>query len=146
MEFRPHTPVTLLRGGDGEYRVAVQGRKHEVRQLEYEWSVVVLDLAGLTLWAHRLHAPPLRFVSGANGTLIVSGTPTRKIWDAYGRWQDLSKDPYVRCLAADGTPLWTWYGPGPLTSGPLVGPDGMIYVGSQGRVWALSPTGSPDVT
>lgn len=139
--FRPRSPVAVLSSPERGYQVAVQGPTYEVRQMDWQWSVALLDPAGASLWEHRLHAPPLRLVRGAGDTLVVSGTPTRERWDDYHRWQDLSADTYVRCLGPDGSPLWTWYGPGPLSNHPLVGPDGVIYVGSEGRVWALPPAG-----
>ncbi len=135
----PQAPISVVPGPDTGCRVAMQGPSYEIRQMDWRWSVVMLDSAGSQLWEHRLHAPPLRLVPGANHTLIVSGTPSRQRWNDYHRWQDLSKDIYVRCLGADGTERWTWYGPGPLSNHPLVGPDGVVYVGSEGRLWALPP-------
>jgi hypothetical protein len=138
--FVPQAPILVISGmPEDSYRVAVQGPMYEVRQMDWQWSVVMLDSSGSRLWEHRLHAPPLWLARAADDTLIVSGTPTRKRWADYGKWQDLSKDAYVRCLNADGTQRWTWYGPGPLTNHPVVGPDGVVYVGSEGRLWALPP-------
>jgi hypothetical protein len=138
----PTNPLAVLPWPDGGFRVALPGPRYEVRQMEWEWSVVMLDRAGNRLWEHLLHTEPTAVTPGPAGTLIVASRPERRRWDLYHEWQDMSKDNYVRCLDADGTERWTWYAPDWLHLLPKVSPDGMVYAGSAGRVWAL-PLGSP---
>lgn len=133
----PKPPVAVLPAAGAGFRTAVQGPRREVRRMEWQWSVVMLDDAGEPAWEHWLPTEPAGVLPGEGGTLIVAGTPTSRRWEAYGRWQDLSRDTYVRCLGPGGDGRWTWYAPGPQTHLPRRGRDGLVYVGSQGRLWAL---------
>jgi hypothetical protein len=134
----PKAPTAVVLPPEGGFRVAFQGPPREVRQMEWHWSVVMLDPAGAKLWEHRLPAAPNQFLPGRAGTLVVAGTPSLDRWDKYSAWQDLSKEVYVGSLAPDGAERWTWHGSGPLTHLPAVRPDGVVYVGSAGRLWALA--------
>jgi hypothetical protein len=133
----PDYPIGVIPDTGTGFRVAMQGRRYEVREMEWEWSLVLLDSAGNRLWEHRLPTEPTSVVPGADGTVIVSSTLTRKRWEDYHKWQDLSKDNYVRCLAPDGTARWTWYAPAWLSHLPRIGSDGFLYTGSAGRMWIL---------
>lgn len=130
-------PLTVLPHAGGDFRVAMYAGRREVRDMEYEHLVVVLDAHGETLWTHALPTKPTTLTHGADGTLIVSSTPTQKRWDDYHRWQDLSKDTYIRCFGADGEERWIWYAPGPQTQPPRLTPNGVIYLTSDGRLWVL---------
>lgn len=140
-QLATNSPVLALPGPDDGFRVALPGPQVEVRPMEWEWSVLMLDHQGEQLWQHRLPAPFSRMVAGVNGALVVAGTPTRKHWDEYHYWHDLSTHTYVRSIERDGSELFTWYGPGPLSHLPAVGPEGQICVGSEGKLWVFPPTG-----
>jgi hypothetical protein len=130
-------PIAVVRPIEDGLRVAAQGPRFEVRQMDYRWPVVLLDESGARVWQHPFPVEPRGLYAGIGGSLIVTASPSRKRWELYGRWQDLSKDVFVCCLDADGAQRWIWYPPGPLSTGAVVGPDGVIYVGAAGKLWAL---------
>ncbi|AEH07792.1 hypothetical protein FsymDg_0220 [Candidatus Protofrankia datiscae] len=132
------SPLTVLADSDNGVRVAMLGPRIEIRPMEWNWQVIMLDLGGTPLWRHQLHAPPLCLVPGPGGTLLVIASPSRKQWDDYHKWHDLSDQTFVRCLEPDGSARWTWYAPGPISHLPVVSPDGIVYVGSERRLWTLT--------
>ncbi|HEY7225968.1 MAG TPA: PQQ-binding-like beta-propeller repeat protein [Micromonosporaceae bacterium] len=131
----PGEPLTTLPAGAAA-RVALRGDDRELREMEFEHSVVGLDETGRQVWQHWLHAPPTALLPGSGGTLFVAGSPSQRRWDDYHRMQDLSAQTYVRCLGPDGSPRWTWFAPGP-QSQPQLGPDGTVYVVSQDTLYGL---------
>lgn len=130
-------PMAVVPEPAGGYQVVAAGPPVEVRQMEYEHPVVGLDATGAVRWEHRAPAAPSGIQAGPGGRVVVSATPSRRRWDDYHLWSDLSAHTFVRCLAADGTVVWTWHPPAPLSHLPAVSQDGTIYVGSAGRLWAL---------
>jgi hypothetical protein len=135
----PSQPVEVLPQLAGGFRVALRGPSTEVRKLEWQHSVVVLDPAGRQLWEHRMPAEPAALTAGTAGSLIAAATPSRTRWEQYHQWQDLSSETFVRCLDPDATIRWTWSPPSWISHHPVVGPDGVVYVGSAGTLWALAP-------
>lgn len=133
-------PITVVRPVEAGLRVAAVGGRYEVRQMDYRWPVVLLDETGTVRWQHPFPTEPRGLRAGLDGSLIVSGSPSRQRWEAYGRFHDLSKDVYVCSLDADGSEQWTWHPPGPLRPEPVVvGTDGVVYVAVEDRLWALPP-------
>jgi hypothetical protein len=132
-------PLAVLPGA--EFRLAMRGPRYEIREKEWEWSVVVLDSAGRLSWEHRLPADMKKLTAGRDGRLVIAGTPSRKRWESYHKWYDLSAESYVQSVGNDGRVEWTWPGPGPLTHLPVVGAGGTLYVGSEGKLWALPAHG-----
>jgi len=106
--------------------------------MDWQFPIVLLDARGNRLWEHQLRTPPTQLLNGRDGALFVSSTPSLTRYDRYRTWQDFSKDAYLRCLGPDGVERWTWYAPGPLTHLPVARPDGVVYLGSEGRLWALA--------
>lgn len=137
-DFVPQLPIAVLTDSAGRFAFAVQGPKHEVRQMDWQFPIVLLDARGNRLWEHQLRTPPTQLLNGRDGALFVSSTPSLTRYDRYRTWQDFSKDAYLRCLGPDGVERWTWYAPGPLTHLPVARPDGVVYLGSEGRLWALA--------
>jgi hypothetical protein len=131
-------PLVPLRHPDGGFRIVAGGGRRTIRQLEYEWPVQALDPHGRLAWEHPLHTEIADIAAKADGGLIVSATPSQWQWDTYHKWQDMSANTLVRSLDADGRQLWTWYAPGPLTHLPIVGSTGTVYVGTKGKLWALT--------
>jgi hypothetical protein len=136
------TPFAVLAGVPPLARpaVALRGPSREVRRLEWESSVVLLDESGRELWERSLPVEPGRLMASPDGTLVVSASPSRSRWDQYHQWQDLSREAFVQWLEPSGARRWTWYAPGPLSHLPVIRPDGVVYVGSDGRLWALPPS------
>jgi hypothetical protein len=134
----PGLPVEVIPDHDGGFAVAANGPRYEVGHLAYEHTIVLIGADGQTRWEHRL-APEPAAVAAATTGLIISATPTEERWQQYSRWQDLSPQTLVRSVGPDGSTRWTWHPPGAITNHPRVGPDGTVYVGATGRLWALRP-------
>lgn len=132
-------PVTVIPGLGADFRVALPAPSRELRPQDWDYGVILLDAAGRPLWEHRTTAPPASLSAGTGGAVIVAATPDRQRWDEYSPWQDLTAEVFVACLGPDGTPRWSWTPPAWLSQLPVVGPDGMVFVVSQGTVWALAP-------
>jgi outer membrane protein assembly factor BamB len=122
----PRHPALVMPTGES-FRVAIRGTDRELRQLEYDYSVVCLDETGNPLWEHRLDAPPKSLLTGVGDAIFVAATPSHRRWNDYHHYLDLSDETFIRCLGPDGTPRWTWFAPGPLGQ-PRLGPDGSVHV------------------
>lgn len=70
--------------------------------------------------------------AGVRGQVIVVATPDR---DRRRR----QAPGAVRCLAPDGTQVWVWHPPNPLTSDPVITGD-TLYATTGERFWALTVT------
>ncbi len=134
------TPLAVVPHVDGGFGVVMVGPRIEVRQMDYRWTIGLLSAEGAEQWRHTLHAKPQTMVGGRDGGVAVAASPSRKRWDDYHRWQDLSAQTFVRYLTPAGRERWTWYAPGPISHYPLVAPDGTVFVASEGKLFAL-PTG-----
>src|SRR6266498_1371637 len=126
------TPLAVVPHVDGGFGVVMVGPRIEVRQMDYRWTIGLLSAEGAEQWRHTLHAKPQTMVGGRDGGVAVAASPSRKRWDDYHRWQDLSAQTFVRYLTPAGRERWTWYAPGPISHYPLVAPDGTVFVASEG--------------
>lgn len=59
----------------------------------------------------------------------------------YRRWYDMSDQIMVRSIGPDGRTRWDWHAHTLITHGPLVTPDGVVYVGCAERLWAFPVAG-----
>jgi len=130
-------PYVTVPGAEAGYRIVGLGGRVEVAEHEWEYPVVAMEPDGRRLWEHLFPAKPRGLMSAPDGGVVVALSPTIKRWRDYHKWYDLSGETFVRYLNPDGTARWTWHLPGPLTHEPVVGADGIVYVGSEGRLWAL---------
>ncbi len=95
------------------YAIALDARKGENR-----WSIV----AGQGRVSAVMHTSPAR---AADGSLVVCGN-----------------DPYVYAFGPEGALRWNVTAPTPLTTGPVIDPQGQIYVGTScGKLLAIHPQG-----
>jgi hypothetical protein len=131
------TPLAVIPHMDGGFGVVMAGPRIEVRQMDYRWTIGLLNAQGTEEWRHTLHAKPQTMVAGPDGGVAVAASPSRKRWDDYHRWQDLSAQAFVRYLTPAGSERWTWYAPGPISHYPLIAPDGTVLVASEGKLFAL---------
>jgi hypothetical protein len=109
----------------------------EVGPMRWEYPVVAIEPDGIRAWEHRLPARASHVTPAPGGQLIVTASPSRKRWNDYHQWCDLSAETFVRSVGPDGAERWTWYAPGPVTHLPVVSPSGTVYVGCDKRLWAL---------
>jgi outer membrane protein assembly factor BamB len=105
--------------------------------MDWRYPVVCLAPGGALVWQHRLPAPAITLAATPDGGVIAAASASAQRWHDYQRWYDLSAETFVRCLGPDGQARWTWNAHGPLTHQPVVGPDGIVYVGSEQRLHAL---------
>jgi hypothetical protein len=104
--------------------------------VEVWWTVIMVDLAGVLLWSHKLAAEPLALLA-SGGRVVAVSSPSPERWRQYHPWQDLSDTLFVACIGPAGERLWTWHPPMPLTWQPAIADDGTVYVAAPERLWAL---------
>jgi hypothetical protein len=131
-------PYAVLPHAPTEYRIAGLGPQIEVRRMDWRYPIVSFEPDGRRLWEHPLPAKAIALAPAPGGNLIAAASPTATRWRDYQQWYDLSGETFVRCIGPDGTARWTWHAPGPLTHLPVVGPDGVVYVGCDQRLWAFA--------
>jgi outer membrane protein assembly factor BamB len=93
------------------------------------YGVVPVAEPGEVRW---FPARPTALLAGTEGQVIVVTTPDRdrRRGQAPGA---------VRSLAPDGTQVWVWHPPSPLTSDPVITGD-TLYATTGERLWALTVT------
>lgn len=128
-------PLAVVTGLTGGPRLAIQGPRSQVG-LDYTYRVWMVEGEG-AVWEHVMDVAPTGLREGAGGTLIVTSTPTQRRWETYHWLSPLWHETFVRCLEPDGATRWTWYAPGMISQHPVVRPDGVVYVGAAGRLYAL---------
>jgi hypothetical protein len=134
-------PVAVLHALSGDYRLAGFRGQIDNGHMDYVYPIRVLNADGTLVWEHQLPARPRGLAPAAGGGVVVGASPSPKVWREYGKWQDLSRQTFVRLVDAAGAEVWTWYAPGLVTQSPVAGPDGTVYVGSEGRLYALATPG-----
>lgn len=122
-------------------RIIGYGEQVELEPGSYGSAIRAIEWDGSPAWTHLCNAAPIGLTAGPGGSVLVSVSPTVQYWADYHRFGDLRSVTYVQCLAPDGSLRWQWHPPGPITRTPITGPDGTIYVGSEGRLWALAADG-----
>jgi hypothetical protein len=138
--LRPQLAVAP--GADG-YRVAGYLGQVDAGHMEYVYPVRMLGSDGTTIWDHRLPARGRSLASTPDGGVVAGASPTARVWREYGAWQDLSRQTFARLIGPAGAEVWTWYAPGLISHAPLAGPGGAVYVGSEGRLFALDAEWGP---
>jgi hypothetical protein len=118
-------------------RIVGLGPQVEVAHMDWRYPVVCLAPGGATVWQHLLPARATTLAATPDGGVVAAASASTQRWQDYQRWYDLSAETFVRCLGPDGRARWTWHAHGPLTHQPVVGPEGIAYVGSEQRLHAL---------
>jgi len=113
------------------------GPRREVSYATWHWSVRAIRLDGSPVWEYDLETKPRGIKADAAGNVLVWSSTTAKRWKQYHPWYDMARECVVYAISATGQKLWTWQAPGPLTHAPVIGARGEVYVGSEGRLWAL---------
>ena len=135
---RLRLPVAVLPALSGDYRLAGFRGQRDIGHMDYVYPISVLNSDGIQQWEHQLPARPQGLAPAAGGGVVAGGSPTAKVWREYGKWQDLSRQTFVRLIDGAGAEVWTWYAPGLVSQLPVAGPDGTVYVGAEGRLFALA--------
>jgi hypothetical protein len=135
--FVVKSPIRVRTGPGDDYLIAGARGQIDIGHMDYVYPLRVVRPDGSTVWEHQLSAEFTNLDVMPDGGYVVSGSPTAKVWREYGQWQDLSDRTYARLIDAAGAEVWTWYAPGLVTPAAVAGPDGTVYVGSEGRLYAL---------
>jgi len=135
-------PRVLLSGPPGRLRMAGLGGRVEIRQMEWEYEVVAFESGRPWLWEHRMPAEAVGLQPAPDGGVVALANPSATVWRDYQQWYDMSSRILVRSIGPDGGTRWSWHAHTPVTHGPLVTADGIVYVGCAERLWAFPVAGS----
>lgn len=130
-------PRTLLQAPPDALRMAGTGGRVQVRQLEWEHLVVAFESGRPWIWEHRMPVPPVVLEPAPDGGVVALANPDVTLWRKYSQWYDMSPQIMVRSIDPEGRTRWSWHAHTPITHGPLVTPDGVVYVGCAERLWAF---------
>jgi outer membrane protein assembly factor BamB len=136
-------PFVRLPAPPGVHRMAGVGGQVEVGQMEWEYQVVAFESGDGRVWEHRMPAPAVALEPAPDGGVVAMAQPGAKVWREYQQWYDMSRQILVRSIDPDGRTRWSWHAHTPITHGPLVTTDGVVYVGCAERLWAFPVTGHP---
>jgi hypothetical protein len=131
-------PFAVLPSSSGDYQLAGFRGQVDLGHMDYVYPIRVLSSDGTLVREHQLPARPLGLAPVPGGGFVVGASPSPRVWREYGKWQDLSSQTFARLVDRAGADVWTWYAPGLITQSPVAGPDGTVYVGSEGRLYALA--------
>jgi hypothetical protein len=134
-------PYALLRAAPGAYRIAGLGGTVEIRQLEREYQVVAFESGDGRVWEHLMPAEAVSLKAAPDGGVVALAQPSATVWRDYQQWHDMSQWILVRSIDPDGGTRWSWHAHTLITHGPLVTPDGLVYVGCAERLWAFPVAG-----
>jgi outer membrane protein assembly factor BamB len=98
-------------------------------------------LDGQRVWRHSTVDDPFDVIADKDGKAVLSVGITQQEWDKR-EWSAASRRQmldlcYVRCLAPDGTELFTWRPEMRFRSPLAIGAGGEIYVAAGGKLWAI---------
>lgn len=134
------SPLVLL-PSPGVLRMAGRGGQVEVRQLEWEYLVVAFESGRPWIWENRMPAEAVHLEPTPDGGVVALAQPSSTVWRDYRQWYEMSDQTLVRSIDPAGRTRWSWHAYTPITHGPLVTPDGVVYVGCAERLWAFPVAG-----
>ncbi len=135
-------PRALLSAPPGALRMAGLGGRVEVRQRQWEYLVVAFESGRPWTWANQMPAEPVTLEPAPDGGVVALAQPSTTVFRDYSQWYDMSRWIVVRSIAPDGDTRWSWHAHTRITHGPLVTPDGLVYLGCAERLWAFPVAGS----
>jgi hypothetical protein len=105
------------------------------------WLVGKHDLDGHLIWEHDTGIEPELIIADRAGKAILATSVSWREWEKR-KWSPAARPQmldhcYVRCLAADGEELFTWWPETPFSSPLGMGSAGEIYVAADGKLWAI---------
>jgi hypothetical protein len=134
-------PRVLLSAPPGGLRMAGMGGRVEVRQMEWEYKVVAFESGRPWIWENRMPAEAVHLEPAPDGGVVALAQPSVTVFRDYRQWYDMSDRILVRSIGPDGDTRWSWHAHTLITHGPLVTPDGLVYVGCAERLWAFPVAG-----
>ncbi|MGN9913734.1 outer membrane protein assembly factor BamB family protein [Phytohabitans sp. LJ34] len=130
-------PFVLLPAPPGVHRMAGLGGQVQVGPMKLEYQVVAFESGEGCVWEHRMPAEAAALEPAPDGGVVAMAQPSSTVWRDYRQWYDMSDQTLVRSIDPEGRTRWSWHAHTPITHGPLVTPDGLVYVGCAERLWAF---------
>jgi outer membrane protein assembly factor BamB len=131
-------PFVVLRNTATPYGVVGVGPQVRSERMEWSYPVEAFGADGRRLWSSSFPVRPNALATTTGGAVVVAATPSRKRWDDYHQWYDMSEESFVVQLDRAGGLRWAWHPSGVLTHFPVVGRDDTVLVGAEGRLWAFA--------